>query len=479
MTAAPQQVVRPQAKAEPKPLSIGPAHDRFEAEADRIAARVTSLQPVTGVRPPISPVASGGIARKKGAPEDPEDESPLAALVQKSPAAAPAPPEEPEPELLDDLVGQRAPSAAGGGTTAPAQVSQSVRQMRAGGGQPLSGPTRTSMEQGIGRDLSGVRLHTSPRAASAASAINARAFTVGHDVFFGQGAYQPQTSAGQRLLAHELVHTVQQSGGSAQAQRIQRTPTADDESDVDTDTDTGSVAPSGPPPGVFRSGDMELNIPSRRITVEELELPPAPDVLKGVRGGAISPSGTTRVVGLPGGGGEVTVTGATPRAGNQVGTWRTFQQTAMSALPINAFLPSPPAGAESAETGPYITQKGSENFYFLMAKHVNDAQKVIMGTANELKIADPILQPDWSKTGRAVSLDVDHIIELQIGGADAGPNMWLLESGFNRSVGSSISQRIRGQIRSVLQAANSEFRLQERRCRCHAQPHRRAGQRAG
>ena len=76
------------------------------------------------------------------------------------------------------------------------------------------------MEQGIGRDLSGVRLHTSPRAASAASAINARAFTVGHDVFFGQGAYQPQTSTGQRLLAHELVHTVQQSGGSAQAQRF-------------------------------------------------------------------------------------------------------------------------------------------------------------------------------------------------------------------------------------------------------------------
>jgi hypothetical protein len=449
MSGVVQQVRQAGAKAEPQPLTIGPAHDRFEAEADRIAARLAAPQPVTAPAPSISPVTGVAAARKRDAPEDADDD-PLGALVQKRPAPAGPPPEEPEPEPDLRLLGQRAPTG-GAPATAAAPVAHAVQRMRAGGGQALAPATRQHMEQGLGHDLSAVRVHASPQAATAARALNARAFTVGRDVFFGQGTYRPETSAGRHLLAHELVHTVQQSGGSAQAQRVQRTPTAAAASATAPPAATG-----GPPPGVFASGTMRLDIPGKRIEVPELELPPAPTVLKGVRGGAISPAGTTRVVGLPGGGGSVTVTGATPRAGDQVGTWRSYQQAAMSSLSIASFLPAPQAGAESAETGPYITQKGSENFYFLMAKHVDDAQKVVMGTASELKTADRILQPDWSKSGRAVSLDVDHIIELQIGGADAGENMWLLESGFNRSVGSSISQRVRSQVRSVLQAANRD-----------------------
>jgi hypothetical protein len=66
------------------------------------------------------------------------------------------------------------------------------------------------MESRLGTDLAHVRIHTGARAAAAARALGARAFTLGPDVFFGAGQYAPETTAGLRLLAHELVHVVQQ-----------------------------------------------------------------------------------------------------------------------------------------------------------------------------------------------------------------------------------------------------------------------------
>jgi outer membrane protein OmpA-like peptidoglycan-associated protein len=70
-------------------------------------------------------------------------------------------------------------------------------------------------------NLNDVRVHTDARAAESARAVNARAYTVGRDVVFGQGEYDPQSSAGRRLLAHELAHVVQQTSGS-NGQQVQR-----------------------------------------------------------------------------------------------------------------------------------------------------------------------------------------------------------------------------------------------------------------
>jgi hypothetical protein len=80
-----------------------------------------------------------------------------------------------------------------------------------GGGQPLDPATRAFMEPRFGHDFSQVRIHTGSRAAKTAQALNARAFTVGRDIVFGAGQYALGASAGQRLLAHELTHVVQQS----------------------------------------------------------------------------------------------------------------------------------------------------------------------------------------------------------------------------------------------------------------------------
>ncbi len=78
-------------------------------------------------------------------------------------------------------------------------------------GQPLDAQTRSFMEPRFGHDFSGVRVHTDVRAGESAQAVNALAYTVGQDVVFGAGHYPPHTNVGQRLVAHELTHVVQQS----------------------------------------------------------------------------------------------------------------------------------------------------------------------------------------------------------------------------------------------------------------------------
>jgi hypothetical protein len=83
-------------------------------------------------------------------------------------------------------------------------------------GAPLSHETRALMEQRFGADLSPVRVHSDSRAAEPARSVDALAYTVGRDIVFGAGQYAPQTSAGQKLLAHELTHFMQQSSAAFQ-----------------------------------------------------------------------------------------------------------------------------------------------------------------------------------------------------------------------------------------------------------------------
>ena len=80
-------------------------------------------------------------------------------------------------------------------------------------GQPLNPQTRSDMENRLGGDFSGVRVHTSEAAAQLALAIGARAYTLGEEIGFGPGAYAPATAEGRRVLAHELVHVQQQRRG--------------------------------------------------------------------------------------------------------------------------------------------------------------------------------------------------------------------------------------------------------------------------
>jgi uncharacterized protein DUF4157 len=83
------------------------------------------------------------------------------------------------------------------------------------GGRPLESDRRAFFEERFGHDFSAVRVHTDTRAADSAHALSASAYTVGHNIVFGRGRYEPAAVAGKRLLAHELAHVVQQSRGGS------------------------------------------------------------------------------------------------------------------------------------------------------------------------------------------------------------------------------------------------------------------------
>lgn len=131
-----------------------------------------------------------------------EDELQMKPLVQRQ--------EEEELQAKGD------PMLAGGELSG--KVESSVQSAKSGG-QPMSDNIRTPMEQAFNADFSGVKVHTGAESDTLNRSLSARAFTSGHDVFFRQGEYNPSSTAGQELLAHELTHVVQQRGTAVQRQK--------------------------------------------------------------------------------------------------------------------------------------------------------------------------------------------------------------------------------------------------------------------
>jgi hypothetical protein len=166
-------------------LVVGAVNDPLEREADRAAEQVM------GQSQPGPDLSAGAVRlnRKCSSCEAEEDEG----QVQRMPGAK---------------------RCAGG--AAPSLVSEVLRSP----GQPLDAGTRAFFEPRFGRDFSGVRVHTDEQAAESARSVGARAYTVANRVVFDRGEYSP-TARGRHLLAHELAHTLQQSGAT---QTLRRQP---------------------------------------------------------------------------------------------------------------------------------------------------------------------------------------------------------------------------------------------------------------
>jgi len=94
----------------------------------------------------------------------------------------------------------------------PAQSPGHVREVIGSGGRPLDRATRSFFESRLGYDLSSVRIHTDSAARQSARAIDAKAYALGGDIVFGSGEYKPESETGRHLIAHELAHTIQQTG---------------------------------------------------------------------------------------------------------------------------------------------------------------------------------------------------------------------------------------------------------------------------
>lgn len=103
----------------------------------------------------------------------------------------------------------------------------SVNNVLSGSGRPLASALRQDMEQRFGHDFSRVRVHSDATAEQSARELNALAYTVDHNIVFGAGQFNPHAHEGRRLLAHELTHVVQQTGGGGSATGpIQTSPSA-------------------------------------------------------------------------------------------------------------------------------------------------------------------------------------------------------------------------------------------------------------
>ncbi|MEP0772526.1 DUF4157 domain-containing protein [Coleofasciculus sp. FACHB-SPT36] len=191
-------------------LTIGQPGDKYEQEADQMAAQI--VQQINAPSPQSSG-QSNPVQRQEMPPE--EDELQMKPMVQRLQAS---------------------------GGTVTQDVEASIQGAR-GSGQPLADSIRVPMEGAFGADFSSVKVHTDSQSDQLNQSIQAKAFTTGQDIFFRQGAYEPGNREGQELIAHELTHVVQQSGGTlsgaVQGRLIQRTPddlwnAVNSEQDVDT-----------------------------------------------------------------------------------------------------------------------------------------------------------------------------------------------------------------------------------------------------
>ncbi|MCP4426525.1 MAG: DUF4157 domain-containing protein, partial [Chloroflexi bacterium] len=176
-------------------LTIGQPGDKYEQEADRVAAQIERVQ----IRPSPPDIQD----QKKDSLQTKPIIGPITPLVQRQVEEDEGGEEGEEEEVV------QAKAKDGGASFASEQAEQITQSLRSGG-EPLSKPVRAFFEPRFERSFNQVRVHTGRQAAGAARAINAKAFTLGEHIVFGAGEYAPQTSAGHHLLAHELTHVVQQ-----------------------------------------------------------------------------------------------------------------------------------------------------------------------------------------------------------------------------------------------------------------------------
>lgn len=116
-----------------------------------------------------------------------------------------------------------------------ADADAAVERASGSSGAPLPTHIQRQFEDSLGADLSGVRVHSGSESQEATHAVGAKAYTVGNDIHFAAGKYQPDDPSGMHLLAHEVAHTVQQSGGAQRRQNKLEVSTPQDAAEHEAD----------------------------------------------------------------------------------------------------------------------------------------------------------------------------------------------------------------------------------------------------
>lgn len=235
-------------------LTIGQPNDKYEREADAMADQVVSQQHAGTTTQQRTPNVQAMCAdcKEKGVQrmadeeesqvqkmeeeevqmkqeEEPEvqmveeeevqakqEEEPEVQLMEEEEVQAKED-EEPEVQAMEEEEIQTKPQlmhkSTNGRNVGTSTLATQLSNSR-GSGRPMAAGLQAKMGNAFGQDFGGVRVHTGSRAAEMNKGLRARAFTHGSDIYFNNGEYRPESTAGQRLLAHELTHVVQQGGGN-------------------------------------------------------------------------------------------------------------------------------------------------------------------------------------------------------------------------------------------------------------------------
>jgi hypothetical protein len=436
-------------------MTVGPSRDSFEAQADRAASHVVGGG---SGHPAITPLGAGPAQRAMDEEETAQrkTKAPEEELQRKSKV--------PEDELqrkaaMPDEELQRAPSGTGPGA-APASVETGIRSAR-GGGSPLPDATRSRMETGFGRDFGAVRVHDDSRADRMNSAINARAFTSGSDIFFSRGSYDPGSRPGQTLLAHELTHVAQQtSPGSVRTSALQR-----EENVPETSTREDEEQPKPriwkPSPKSARSINLDAE-GGPLFRLPELVVPRYGKTTKGV-----NPTGTIK-------GGTVDGAAFLPSSAflwnrkgrRQVTEAQDLEDNSENATQVQIWETYVKANSgiadklkEKFDKSKDVYTRGTDGprVYYLQHRAKDARVFTLVGTAEEIAANAAMLRPPFGPDGSDKEfMQVDHFIEIQLGGLHSIDNMWLLEADANQKSGRDIKNSVVEDLNSLVSDADKD-----------------------
>ena len=182
-----------------------------------------------------------------------------------------------------------------------AYISSEIKRAMSSG-QPLEKTVQREMNENFGQDFSGVRIHTDDRADRLSNQINARAFTLGNNIFFRSGAYSPSSPQGKNTLQHELTHVIQQGGKNpGSGPLVLGDVNTSHEKEAEKAAAAGSKEPSPAQTGVQRRTDMVLGS-GRSLTgsmVQRSFLGGLKNKVKGMFGGSSGSSTTTPTTTTP------------------------------------------------------------------------------------------------------------------------------------------------------------------------------------
>jgi len=203
-----------------KKLTISRPGDRFEIEADRAAELVMQTPNPLDAQAVLVPVRQRVGATNQAVSRQTDDQGAGSAEPQVSSL------DDDEDDAEPDETGmpKQAGLASAGPSVVPVQIPREA-------GQALDGTVSRFMGERYGHDFSEVRVHTTAAAVDSSRRLQAQAFTVGQHIYFNNGQYAPGTIDGQKLIAHELAHVIQQTsqpgGPSSLHRQVDDQPSAE------------------------------------------------------------------------------------------------------------------------------------------------------------------------------------------------------------------------------------------------------------